>query len=399
VRQGGPVVQPCLLVVVLALGQTPTPAPSPPAAPAPDRWLLMKALQGTWAGALLDDNRLQVSGWIESSYTASSDHFNNLPQGFNFRANEFLVQQNWLRIEQTVVTGGTTEPTFGFRSDTILPGSDYRFTLARGIFNGQLTADDGQPRLYGIDPVQFYAEAYFPTVGRGTDVKVGRFFALYGVENIDSPTNALCSHSFTDLFDPFTHTGVVATTRLTDSWLVQGGLVLGSDVFIDPSDELTFIGTLRWTRPDGRDSAQFSTILGPGRFNQGRNFNNPEIFDLVLSHRFNPRLNYIFESLAGFETNVPGIGTASWFGVLNYLTYDFTPHLSGTARLEFFDDPQGQRTGFKGLYSALTTGLNFHPRKSILVRPELRYNYNDESRPFENNHGLFTAATDVILRW
>src|SRR5437868_3093527 len=37
--------------------EAPAPAPPAPAAPAPaatDRWLLMKTLQGTWPGALLD---------------------------------------------------------------------------------------------------------------------------------------------------------------------------------------------------------------------------------------------------------------------------------------------------------------------------------------------------------
>jgi hypothetical protein len=88
---------------------------------------------------------MQITGWTEASFTASSDEHTNLPMGFNLRANEFLLQQNWLRIDRAVVTSGTTEPTFGFRLDTILPGADYRFTLARGLFSGQLTADNGQP--------------------------------------------------------------------------------------------------------------------------------------------------------------------------------------------------------------------------------------------------------------
>src|SRR5438067_11090634 len=136
----------CLLLsAALTLGQTapapeaPAPPPSPPA-PAPDRWLLMKALQGTWEGAVLDANRLALYGWVDATFTASSDHRSNLPMGFNYRANEPAVQQNWLRFERTVVTSGTTEPTFGFRSDWILPGIDYRFTLPRGIFNDQLLA-------------------------------------------------------------------------------------------------------------------------------------------------------------------------------------------------------------------------------------------------------------------
>jgi hypothetical protein len=377
----------------------PAPAPAPAATPAPDRWMLMKALQGTWPGAELDENRMAISGWTEGSFTASSDRASNLPMGFNYRANEFLLQQNWLRIERTVVTTGTTEPTFGFRSDWILPGSDYRFTLARGIFNGQLTEDEGQPNRYGIDPIQFYAEAYVPTVAQGLDVKVGRFFALYGVETNDAVSNQFCSHAYTFIYDPFTHTGIVTTTKLSNVWTVQAGAVLGSDVFIDPADEPTFIGTVKWTRPDGRDSVLFSLILGSGRFNQERAFNNPEVVDLVYTRLLNARLTYQFESLYGYQAHVTDLGTTDWLGVLNYLTYVFTPRLSGTTRLEFFDDFQGQRTGFAGLYTALTAGLNFKPRKDVIFRPELRYDYNDESRPFEGKHGLLTAATDLIVRW
>jgi hypothetical protein len=391
-----------LLSATLALGQTGDSSSPVQAAPAPaasERWLLMKSLQGTWPGAVLDAQRMQVTGWVDFSYTASSDQHSNLPLGFNWRANEFLLQQNWVRFEQAVVTSGTTEPTFGFRSDWILPGSDYRFTLARGIFNSQLTADHGEPALYGIDPIQFYAEAFFPTIARGMDVKVGRHFCQYGVETNDAPSNALASHSYTFIYDPFTHTGVLTTTKLTDAWSVQAGLVLGSDIFINPADEPTFTGSVKWAPPSGRDSLAFFVIVGSGRFNQAREFNNPEVFDLVYTHQFNPRLNYNLESLYGYQTHVTGIGTANWFGVLNYLTYNFTPRLSGTGRLEFFDDPQGQRTGFKGLYTAFTAGVAFKPRKAITVRPELRFDYNDETRPFENKHGLITATTDVIVRW
>jgi hypothetical protein len=396
--------QSLLLSAALSLGQVPAPSPAtetppPPPPPVPDRWLLMKVLQGTGPGALLDTERMQVSGWTEASFTASSAENNNLPMGFNYRANEFLLQQNWLRIERTVVTTGTTEPTFGFRSDTILPGSDYRFTLPRGILDEQLTARHGLPNIYGIDPIQFYGEAYFPTIARGLDVKLGRFFALYGVETNDAVSNALASHAYTFIYDPFTHAGLVTTTKLTNAWTVQAGLVLGSDVFIDPADTPTFIGTAKWTRSDQRDSVLLSVIAGSGRFDQARNFHNPEVVDLVYVRQLNARLTYNLEGLLGYTTHVPDIGTAHWFGILNYLTYTFTPRLSSTTRLEFFDDEQGQRTGFPGLYTALTMGISFHPLKSVNFRPELRYDYNDDSRPFEGKHGLFTATADVILRW
>jgi maltoporin len=132
---------------------------------------------------------------------------------------------------------------------------------------------------------------------------------------------------------------------------------------------------------------------------QSRQFNSPNIFDLVYVHQFDPRLTYSFESLYGYQSNVPDIGFANWFGAVNYLTYQWTGTVSTTARLEFFDDAQGQRTGFDGLYTALTVGLTFKPCRSVLFRPELRYDYNVDSRPYENRHGLFTATADLILRW
>jgi hypothetical protein len=397
-----------LLTAALALGQAgPTPG-SPPLvySAGPDRYLLMNSLQGTWPGSLLEGERLRISGWTDLSFTASSADDSNLPMGFNWRANQFLLQQNWLRIERSVVTSGTTEPSFGFRSDWILPGSDYRFTLPRGIFNDQLSANHGQPNLYGIDPIQFYGEAYFPTVARGMDVKVGRVFCQYGVEANDAPSNYFLSHAYTFIYDPFTHTGVMTTTKLTDAWSVQAGMMLGSDIFIDPADTPTGMASVKWIRPVGtdpsnvRDSVLFSVIIGSGRFNQARNFHNPEIFDLVYTHQFNPRLTYNFETLYGYTTHVTDLGTADWLGVLNYLSYQLSPRLSATARLEFFDDAQGQRTNFKGLYTAMTAGFQFKYRGGrIVLRPEVRYDYNDESRPFENHHGLCTAASDVILRW
>jgi hypothetical protein len=297
-----------------------------------------------------------------------------------------------------VVTGGTN-PTFGFRTDWILPGADYRFTLPRGLFNSQLTADNGQPALYGIDPVQFYAEAYIPTIAQGLDVKLGRFVCLFGIESIPAVDNVLASHDYLFIYDPFTHTGAVAALKLNNAWTVEAGLVTGSDVFLGPEVNTTFISTIKWTPPTGRDSIWLSVILGKGRFDQERNFHNPQIFDMTYVRKLDTRLTYSFEGLFGFTGDVPDTGTAYWFGLAQYLTYDFTPRLSGTVRLEFFDDAQGQRTGFKGLYTALTAGLNYRPRKDIILRPEIRYDDNDTTRPFEGRHDLFTAAFDVLVRW
>ena len=67
--------------------------------------------------------------------------------------------------------------------------------------------------------------------------------------------------------------------------------------------------------------------------------------------------------------------------------------------VEFFDDVDGNRTGFEGVYTAVTAGLRFEPRPGFIIRPELRFDYNFESKPFEDKHGMGTATTDFIVRW
>jgi hypothetical protein len=366
---------------------------------AQDRWLLMNTLQGTYPGWQLDSQRIQVLGWTEGSFTASSAARVHLPMGLNYEANAFLLQQNWLRVERSVLTDTSGAPTFGFRSDTILPGADYRFTLPRGIFNGQLTDNEGGPSRYGVDPIQFYVQTYFPSIAQGLDLKVGRILCQYGVETIDAPPNALASHSYTFIYNPFTHTGAMATVQLTPDWSVHGGPMLGPDVFVDSAASPYGMFGIKWAPPNGADSAYLGGVLGSGRFDVDEQFNNPNILDLVYSHGFSPSVSYTLDALVGYQTNVPAIGTATWFGTVNYLTCKVTPRLSATTRVELFCDRDGNRTGFSGLYSAITSGLNFRPTDFVICRPELRFDYNNESRPFEDEHGLFTAAMDFIVRW
>lgn len=381
----------------------------------PDRWLLTRVLQGSWLGTVMYDTRLFVLGWFDVSYTCGTAGRLNLPESFNYRSYEPDMQQGWVRFGRSVVTSGTTQPTFGFQFD-LLTGTDYRFTLPRGIWNEQLVARNGLPNIYGVDPLQMYGEAFFPTIGRGLDVKVGRFYCIYGVESLEAPANQLISHCYSfSNGSPFTHTGVLATYTLTPEWTFQGAITAGSDVFLDaPTNEPTFTGSVQYTQPGGRNIVKCSTVLGSGKFNVDEAFNNLNVCDMVWTHTFNPVLIYNLECLYGYQYNVPDVGFSNWWGVINYLTYTITPRWAVTSRLEFFDDPQGVRTNSapgatpddcKGLYTALTVGMFFKPWRQpsgnghIILRPELRYDRNWESKPFNGQHDLFTAAGDIILRW
>jgi hypothetical protein len=389
---------PSLLLTVLVAAQPAPPAPAPEAeAPAAETYLLMDLLHQTPAGAIADAARFQVSGWTDMTFTAATRTGSLLPYGFNYRGNEFQVQQTWIRLQQST-DPRADHPTFGFTIDGYA-GTDYRFIIARGLFDGQLRASNGQPDLYGVDLPQFYIEALFPDIGKGLTVKVGKFLAWQGAGSAMAPLAPLASRSYTSIYTPFTHTGLYTELKIDDAWTAYNAFVLGSDVFIDPADSPTYHGGFKYAPEGGATTVQFDMIFGSGRFNQAEQFTNLQLWDLVLSHNLTDDLTWKLELMYGYTTNVPGIGFADWFGVVNYGTLKLTDNLSAIGRLEFYDDCQGQRTGFEGLYTAGTLGLNWKPCPALALRPEVRYDTCSSSAPFQGKHGLFTATFDVLLRY
>jgi hypothetical protein len=395
-------------------------APPPPAA-APDRWLVMRALQGTWYGDLLDRNRLSISGWAEMAFTGSSATASNLPETWNDRPNTFNVHQLWVRFDRALVTSGTTKPSFGGRVD-FLYGTDYRYTLMRGLLNDQLEFSAPNQQFYGYDLPQFYLNMYVPTIMQGLELRVGKMFCPWGVESIEGPSTPFLSRSYAfNSSPPFTHFGVMAILNMTPKWQLQAMAVNGNDVWIgDPSQEWRFVGKLQWTSADKRQNLSFATSVGRGVFNTdfphpqttvatpaeplGRN--NLNAFDLVYFRQLTSRLQFATEGILGYQlapAGTPGFpdGHAIWASVAMYGFWTITPRLQAVIRGETFDDFQGQRTGFTGVYTETTAGLQWKPRKDVLIRPEIRFDNNSETTPFDNGtrSRLLTGAIDVILRY
>lgn len=88
-----------------------------------------------------------------------------------------------------------------------------------------------------------------------------------------------------------------------------------------------------------------------------------------------------------------------WYGAANYAIYKHTDTITSTLRAEVFDDAQGVRTGFAGLYTEVTYGIAWQPKPGLIFRPSVRYDNNANSTPFEGKHDMFTGAFEMILRW
>lgn len=398
-----------------------------------DRWALMKCLQGTMYGAALDDNRLYLYGWINGSANASTARDSNSPITWLDRPDNFLLQQAWVRFGRSVVTTGTTQPTVGFQLDFLF-GTDYRYTLPRGLWNSQLKNSSwdstGDPygtykqHLYGVDLVQQYVNVYVPEWFQGTEIRAGRMYCPWGVESIEAVSTPLISHSYAfNWAPPFTHCGVGAYITFSPEWAAVLMVGNGNDVYWgDPSEEWRFMGNLKWTQPGGgKNTVTLATSVGRGKFNAGEPFavpgvelvNEPfgrpnmNVFDIVWTHLFNSRLAYNLEGIFGYQTNVEGLptqaapGTATWASLAHYLFWTISPELTGILRYENFDDFQGQRTAVEALYSSFTAGLAYKPRKDVILRSELRYDIANHHKPFDNGtkNQLLMGAVDLIIRW
>ena len=363
-----------------------------------DKFFLQKLLESSPAGQTLAGNGWKVYGWTQGSYSTGSAPDSNLPVPFIDRAREFSLNQNWLHVEKSIDTS-KKEFQIGGAADLILPGTDYRFTVSRGLLTDQLR----RGQTYGIDLFQAYADFFLPGLGgQGSTLRVGKFATPIGYETVQAISTPFVSRSYLFQYNPFTHTGVELLTPLGDDWSMINGIVQGNDNFFSDVKRTTYIGQLKWAPKDGPTSVAFSTSITRPDFDQARNFAYYNVYNLVLTQKLNDKLTYVADATYSHIDDVPGTGFANWFGVSNYLLRDVNEKLQAKLRVELFNDQQGFRTGSNGLYTAVTTGLTWKPAPWMYIMPEVRYDYNagnSNPGPFQGDRNLFTATIGAIVRW
>ena len=278
------------------------------------KYFLEKLLEGSVAGQLLSDNGIKVYGWIGMNYSGSSARRSNLPVTFNDRANYYQLNQNYLIFEKAIDTT-KKEVQFGFQTDYILPGTDSRFTIARGLLDQQLrSGPNGTATGYPIDLFQAFGTVFLPNVGAGgTTVKLGKFASIIGYDVVQAAQAFSVSKSYLFQYNPFTHTGFLATTQLSDDWSVSNGGVVGNDNFFDSSDRATYLGQIRWAPPKGDTTAQLSVSATNPKYDTAEAYPHFNAYNFILTHQFNEKFQYVFDGTFSHQDNFPGVGSANWF--------------------------------------------------------------------------------------
>lgn len=392
---------------------------------------LMEAIWSGAEGKAWKKSGIQIYGWINSGFNVSTSnvgHYANAPAAYAIVPNSIQLDQLALYFERQPDTVQKDHFDWGFRF-TNLYGINYRFTTSKGFLSQQLlgkyNADGTLGKPYGYDPVMLYADFYWGQVAAGLNIRIGRYITIPDIEAQLAPNNYTYSHSLLYTLDCYTQTGLIATLKLNNHWLLQSGVSPGCDTapwnLTDAKPTLTLAFQYTWN--DGNDAIYpVLNALNDGKYA----YDNLNSGAITWYHKFpkHPSLHLSSEAWYMWEKAVPNVNNpaaarllernaygavcktaqqltcyAPEWAVLNYVEKQFSKKNYLSVRNEFVDDLKGQRTGFKTRYSEHLVGWGHWIGTTVLLRPEARFERSYDVPAYANGtkKNQFLVSGDLIF--
>jgi hypothetical protein len=408
---------------------------------------LMAALGNTSAGQWMNDNHIQVYGWVDPGGNLSTNTVRggNAPAAYSYNPNTVQLDQAVIYFERLPDTVQKDHVDWGFRIAPIY-GENYRYTTAYGLWSSQLL---NQNANNGFDLPMAYGEVFIPQVMEGLMVRFGRYISIPDIEAQLAPNNYMYSHSMTYTFDNYTNTGIELTLAATKNWMFQAGVTVGTESLpwhvgqniANPFPNPLFPGTTMakdpGAQPSGTVGVRYTTDSGNDDINIVANainngtwgYNNLQWYGLTYYHKFNDQWHISFETYNEHQSNVANLNnpaavaaiaaggtpfspqympfnapggafcstsavfscTASFQTFLTYLNYKVSPLDNISYRAEFVNDAQGQRTGIKTRYVETGIGWQHWFSPQIEIRPEVSYYKSLDAAAFNGNSNLGIA--------
>jgi hypothetical protein len=403
---------------------------------------LMFALGNTELGREMNENHIQVYGWVDLGGNISSSAVNpggNYPAADMYAPNTATLDQALVYLERLPDTVQTDHVDWGFRLSSIY-GEDNRYTAAYGVASNQLLGHN-LTNIYDFPMI--YGELFFPQISEGLLVRLGRYGSIPDIEAQLAPITYMYSRSMTYALDNYTNEGLIGTLAITKNWFAQLGVTIGTEtapwhwgqsvanpfpnpVFPgptmpkDPGAVPSLEAAVRWQSDSGNDAI----YLVANGINDGQwGYNNLQWFGGTYYHKFNEQwhlalevytlsqrnvLNvnnaeaqniianggYPFSPANGFNYNAPNFAqcattqvscTARVVAAVAYFNYKISPLNNLSFRPEFYDDMEGQRTGTKTRYTNLAVGWQHWLSPQIELRPEIAYYHSLDANAFNGN--------------
>jgi len=408
---------------------------------------LMAALGNTAFGQSLNDNHIQIYGWINAGGNLSNNTVRggNAPAAYDYNPNSVQLDQAVIYFERLPDTVQKDHWDWGFRIAPIY-GENYRYTTAYGLFSNQFLKNN---QTNGFDIPMAYGELFIPGVMDGLMLRLGRYISIPDIEAQLAPNNYMYTHSMTYTFDNYTNTGLEATVALNKNWILQGSVTVGTEslpwhvgaTITNPDPNPLFPGTTMpkdpGAVPSGSLGIRYTTDSGNDDINLVANginggqwgYNNLQWYGGTYYHKFNDQWHISVEiydehqnnvlnannptALAAFQAggtpfspqlmpfNAPGLAfcsnaivfscTGEARAALTYISYKASPLDNISYRAEYFDDVEGQRTGTKTAYFETGIGWQHWFSPQIEIRPEVSYYKSLNANAFNGNANLGIA--------
>lgn len=368
--------------------------------------------KGTFVQTALASTTL--SGYVDTSaqWNIGTGNANLPPYKFGGadKADGFNLNVVQLRLEKPLDEGSWSA---GYRADLWL-GPDANTLGTASTLHTEGTSSDFALR-------QAYVALRAP-IGNGIDFKLGVFDSVIGYESVESPSNPNFTRSYGHTLEPQTHTGLLASYRLSDCVSFSLGIAntKGPHINARASNEgfegepskaeshKTYMGSIALTAPDSwgflSGSSFYAGIVSGFDDNEfGADYDDDStsyyvgatIATPVTGLRLGVAFDYLDVRHFGRISDSGNPGTAWALGV--YASYQATEKLSLHLRGEYLED----RADFFA-FTAEENGGNgdafFNPRgfkvweltgtiqydlwKNVLTRLEARWDHGNNGRYF-----------------
>lgn len=300
------------------------------------------------------------------------------PDNQQFALNAFTIS-----VSKTPTMGDGIMDLLGFRAD---------------ILFGEQAAELGGEGFDSdvVDPYQAYLHVLAP-VGNGLNIYAGRFVTLAGYEVIEAYKNPNITRSILFGFAiPFTHTGIRMGYGAGPITLTAG-LNNGWDQVEELNDSPTIESQIAFSYSGTTVSSAWVGVTGYfGKEPSGLGFGGEgwrELITAVATVTFFEKLTLVADADFGWQQDVvfDELGNeegVSWWGIAGYVIVDPHPAIRLALRGEYFDDPDGYRTGLEQKLFEFTPTIILKPFKGLIAgnkyldnfeaRAEFRWDHSDE---------------------
>ena len=348
-----------------------------------------------WTLQCCENDLVTYGGWLSGGFTVNNwgntTMLGNAQLPFNNDPHVNL-NQAWMYFQKETDTEGCGFD-WGYQID-IMAGIDGPDTQAFGGPGWDSTWQWGNGGYGAAIPQAYLSLAYDDVT-----VILGHFYTIMGYEVVPAPYNFFYSHAYTMAYgEPFTHTGILAEYAYSDQLSLYGGWTNGWDQgFHFNTGASTFLGGVMWNSEDERTAVSWT--VNAGNWGKGANIHpnqdtgpttlsegNLYSQSLVVQQQIQDNWTYVFQTDYGYNTSTNGGTDSQWYGVNNYLFYNFNCAWAAGLRAEWFSDPNGARVDRAGLnagnealdranYFEITVGANWRPTNNFRLRPEVRYDW------------------------